>query len=223
MKGVCVLIAALMLAACSALPVIQAVPASDKKTGCPSQFTSEPRRFIHTIEAQAAGKTQAVMIGVTLLNPQTRMISSAIVSAEGLSLFEAASFAGDVKVSRALPPFDAPDFARNMMEDIDLIFLAPAGAPESQGVLAGGRAVCRWHRENGGWVDVSDDADGRIRIQRYTQGGALKRSVTLTAAEGNAYASIHLQASGLIHYTLIMTLLESEAVAPQTENKLPAN
>ncbi len=223
MKGVCVLIATLVLAACQNLPVIGPPPASGSKTACPSVFAETPVRFIHAIEARAAGKTQAVMIGVTVLNPETQTIESAIVSPEGLSLFEATAVAGDIKVSRALPPFDAPDFAKNMMNDIELIFLAPQGTLKEQGILADGRVVCRRHQEQGGWVDVSQDADGRIRIQRYSENAKPERTVTLTPQAGNAYAMIVLQAAGLIDYTLIMTLIESEAVADEAKNEPPIN
>jgi len=218
MKGISILIAALMVAACSSMPVIR--PAADpaRKAVCPPVFVEESTRFIHTIESRAAGKLQAVMIGVTLLHPQTRSVSSAIVSAEGLSLFEASSRKGEVHVSRALPPFDAPDFARNLMADVELIFLSPQGTLAQHGILADGRPVCRWRQEKGGWVDVSRDAQGQSRIERYSENGRLKRTVTLAAGRGNPYSAIDLQASDLISYSLTMTLIESEAAAEEIKN-----
>lgn len=215
MKGISILIAALMVAACSSMPGIR--PAADpaRKAVCPPVFVEESTRFIHTIESRAAGKLQAVMIGVTLLHPQTRSVSSAIVSTEGLSLFEASSRKGEVHVSRALPPFDAPDFARNLMADVELIFLSPHGTLAQHGILADGRTVCRWRQEKGGWVDVSRDAQGQNRIERYSENGRLKRSVTLAAGHDNAYSAIELQASDLISYSLTMTLIESEAATEE--------
>lgn len=217
MKGVYALIAALMIAGCSSLPEIR--PASglalEQRAVCSSVFVQKSTRFIHSIEARAAGKAQAVMIGVTLLNPQTRTVSTAIISAEGLSLFEATSVAGKLKVGRALPPFDAPDFARNMMRDIDLIFLAPQGTITAQGVGADGRAVCRWHQNRSGWVDISRNGEGQYRIERYTEGGRRERNVTITAGAGSSYAAIDLQASELVSYHLLMTLIESEAVTEE--------
>ena len=223
MKGLYVLVASLMLAACTGLPAIHPPPAPGSKTVCPSVFAEAPTRFIHAIEARTAGQTRAVMIGVTLVHPRTGLLSSAIVSTEGLSLFEATSDAGGVKVSRALPPFDAPDFAQNMIDDIELIFLAPSGTLQQQGLLADGRTVCRWHREKGGWVDVSESADGRLRIQRYSEGGNPERTVTLATGPGRAYSLIELQASSLINYTLIMTLIESEGVAAAAKDEQDPN
>lgn len=218
MKVVRILMAALMLAACSSMPVIRPASGPAQEAVCPQVFVSERTRFIHTIESHAAGQLQAVMIGVTLLDPGARSISSAIVSAEGLSLFEASSRKGEIHVSRALPPFDAPDFARNLMDDVKLIFLAPQGSPVLKGVLSDGRPVCRWHREKGGWIDVSRDKQGQSRIERYSENGRLERSVTLAAGRGNTYSAIALQASDLISYALTMTLIESEAVTEDTKN-----
>ena len=41
-----------------------------------------------------------------------------------------------LEVIRALPPFDSGDFAKNMIEDIKLIFLAPDGDIRAKGILA---------------------------------------------------------------------------------------
>jgi len=220
MKFVCGLMAVLMLAACSSLPVLRPVAGISPESGtsCPAVFVQDNTRFIHAIEAQAGGKTQAVMIGVTLLNPGAGSISSAIISTEGLSLFEAESVAGKIKVGRALPPFDAPDFSQNMMEDIALIFLPPSGVLYSKGVLADGRTVCRWHQKIGGWVDIGKDAQGRTRIERYTENGGLKRLVTIATDRNHAFATIDLQASDLISYRLTMTLIESEIVTEDLKN-----
>ena len=220
MKIAGILMAALMLAACSSLPVIQPVsgPPTNRNVSCPSIFVRESTRFIHSIEVQASGRTQAVMIGITLLNPAVRSVSCAIVTPEGLSLFEASSAEGKVSVGRALPPFDAPDFAENMMADIGLIFLTPQGVLDRQGIFNDGRAVCRWHRKEGGWIDVSKSAEGPGRIERYTERGRLERSVTIVSDGDRAYSAIELHASDLISYSLNMSLIESEAVTEETRN-----
>jgi hypothetical protein len=103
------------------------------------------------------------------------------------------------------------------MDDIELIFLAPYGEMKEQGRSADRRMVCRWHREKGGWVDISQAPDGRIRISRYSEGFKPERMVTIEPEPGSPYAAIVLQAEGLIDYTLVMTLIESEAVADSTD------
>lgn len=210
MKSLLLLVGFFLLMSCASLPAVLPSAGSLEKTFvCPSPFFTEKTRLIHAIEVRAAGKTQTVMIGVTITDPVTRSISCALMSAEGMAFFEAVTGPDGLKVSRALPPFDSGDFARNMMDDIDLIFLAPQEALAQQGVLVTGERVCRRHKKQGGWIDVSEGRDGRIQIRRYSEGGSLQRDVNLNSNSANAYASIELQAE---NYTLVMTLIESEAV-----------
>ena len=211
MKGLLLLIGSFLLVSCASLPAV--LPPADQTMTCPSPFLTEKTRFIHAIEARMSGETKAVMIGVTLVDSALRTLSCALMSAEGVTLFEAASGPSGLKVSRAaLPPFDAADFAGNMMDDIALIFLKPSGAVTQKGVLAAGEAVCRRHKDQGGWIDVLQSRDGRIQVRRYSEGGSLKRSVTLAGGAFNPYSTIELHASELVNYTLMMTLIESEAV-----------
>lgn len=220
MKGLLILIGSLLLISCAALPVIR--PSADQTMTCPSPFLPGKTRLIHTIEARLSGETKAAMIGVTLADPILRTISCALMSAEGMVLFEASSGPEGLQISRALPPFDAADFAQNMMDDIELIFLAPSGALQQKGVLTEGYPVCRRHKEPGGWIDVLSDHDGRIQIRRYSEGGRLQRRVTLAGGTANPYSSIELHASERVDYTLVMMLIESEMVkddaSPLREN-----
>lgn len=211
MRGFLFLISALLLISCAALPAI-APPngKAEKPLVCPSPYCTGKYRFIHSLEVRLGGQTQTVMVGVTLIDPALRTISSALVSTEGLAFFEASQGPDGLVVDRALPPFDAGDFSRNMMDDIELIFLAPREAPAEKGVLAGGEIVCRY-KGPAGWIDVGTGRDGRIQIRRYSKRGGLLRSVTL-AGGANPYSAIELHASGLVEYELIMTLIESEAV-----------
>ncbi len=213
MKGLLFFIGSFLLVSCAALPAIQTGGAS--LTACPSPFLSEKTRLIHSIEAGTADETKAVMIGVTLADPVSRTISCAIISPEGLSLFEAFFGPSGVTVSRALPPFDSADFASSMMEDMNLIFFAPRGAPGQKGILAGGEAVCRWRGNSGGWIDVLKSHDGRIRILLYSGSGRLKREVRLSRTPDKPYAAIELEAYDLVGYRLVMTLIEDETVKDQ--------
>ena len=94
MKGLCFLISVFLLASCATLPAIQE-PSADqtkKPVTCPSPFILEKTRFIHTIDVQAAGQTKAVMIGVTVADPVSRTFSCAIMSTEGMVVFEASNY-----------------------------------------------------------------------------------------------------------------------------------
>jgi hypothetical protein len=217
MKGFLLLTSSFLLISCAALPAV--LPPADQTMTCPSPFLTEKTRFIHAIETRLSGETKAVLIGVTVVDPATGTLSCALVSAEGMTLFEAVRGPSGVNVSRALPPFDTADFARNMMDDIQLIFLKPSGSLVKKGFGAAGEAVCRLHKEGGGWIDVSQGRDGRIQVRRYSEGGRLKRSVILAGGAQNPYATIELQASELVNYTLMMTVIESEAVKDEPQLK----
>jgi len=220
MKGLFLLIGFFLLASCTALPqILQPAGSPQKSIRCPFPFLVEKTRFIHAIEVRTAGEMKTVMIGVTLTDPQARTISCALMSAEGMSFFEAASGPSGLMVSRSLPPFDTAAFARNMMDDIELIFLAPQGLLTTKGVLAEGDQICRWHKEQGGWVDVSEARDGRMAVRRYSEGGGLKRVAWLAPVTPNPYSAIVLQASELVSYTLVMTLIESETVKDEPQLK----
>lgn len=210
MKGFVFLTGFFLLVSCAALPVIR--PHVDHKTTCPSPFLNEKTRLIHAIEAGVGGETRAVMIGVTVVDPVLQEISCAIVSPEGLSLFEARFDPRGMTVIRALPPFDAQDFASRMMEDMKLIFIAPRGEPRQKGVLASGEAVCRWHKDSGGWIDVLQNADGRVRILLYSDSGRLQRAVALIQTANHPYAAVDLDGLGVVEYKLTMRLIESETI-----------
>jgi hypothetical protein len=202
----------IFLASCQSLPVINApVPSADGKiSACPSPFLKEKYQLIHAIEITTAGNVQGAIIGITLADPVTRLISCAIMTAEGIVLFEAEEDAGLLKVNRALPPFDSTDFAQNMIDDIKLIFFAPAGKIEQKGNLPGGATACRWQEENGDFIDVIANKPETTEIKKYSACGSLKRHIKLTETAGNAYQSIELQGGGIINYTLLMTLIEAQ-------------
>ena len=133
--------------------------------------------MVHAIEARMAGDTRSAIIGVTLADPVSRSVSCAIMTAEGMVLFEAETSLEGIKVSRALPPFDSENFAKNMIEDIKLIFLAPEGKVQNKGYLPDGSTVCRYLEENGDWIDVIENKSDGIQIKRYSSSGGLKRHI----------------------------------------------
>jgi hypothetical protein len=211
----------IFLASCQSLPVINAPvpPADGKISACPSPFLKERYRLIHAIEIRMAGDTRGAIIGVTLADPANRLISCAIMTAEGIVLFEAESGAGLLKVNRALPPFDSADFAQNMIDDIKLIFFAPAGKIEQKGNLPGGAVICRWREKNGGWIDVLSNQPKGIEIKRYSSCGSLKRHVKFERMDENIYQSIELEANELFNYSLMMTLIEAEPAEGESQGE----
>jgi hypothetical protein len=218
MKGILFLISTVFLFSCQMLPLINSPVSSDdqKVLTCPSPFLKEKYRLVHTIETRMAGDTRSTIIGVTLADPSTRSVSCAIMTAEGMTLFEAESEPGAFKVNRALPPFDSADFAKNMIDDIKLIFFVPEGKLQTKGNLSNGAAVCRYSEENGEWIDVIADKSKSTEIKRYSSSGILKRQVRFDKTAKNIYQRIELQANEQYNYSLLMTLIEARPV----KNKL---
>ena len=221
MKGMPFLILTIFIFSCQTLPLINSPvsPADEKALTCPSPFLKEKYRLVHAIETRVAGKTQSAIIGVTLADPSTRFISCAIMTAEGMVLFEAESGPGMLKINRALPPFDSVDFAKNMIEDIKLIFFAPEGKIQKKGSLPDGASACRYHEENGDWIDVIANKSEGTEIKRYSSTGILKRHIKFNKTAGNIYQSIELQANEAFNYSLLMTLIEAEPVKSELLQK----
>jgi len=221
MKGLPLLILTIFLFSCQTLPLINAPvsPAEEKALTCPSPFLKEKYRLVHAIETRVAGKTQSTIIGVTLADPYTRFISCAIMTAEGMVMFEADSDHGAIKVNRALPPLDSADFAKNMIEDIKLIFFAPGGKIQKKGILSDGATACRYHEENGDWIDVITNKLEGTTIKRYSSFGTLKRQIKFNKTSGNIYQSIELQANETFNYSLLMTLIEAQPVESESLQK----
>ena len=167
---------------------------------------------MHAIETRMAGNTRSAIIGVVLADPSTRSISCAIMTAEGMALFEAESGPGGIKVNRALPPFNSENFAKNMLDDIKLIFFAPDGKFRNRGYLPDGSIVCRYLVENGEWIDVIENKSAGTEIKRYSSSGALKRHINFNGMVKNVYRSIELQAYETFDYSLLMTLIEAQPV-----------
>jgi hypothetical protein len=214
MKRLSLLILIFVLCSCQTLPLINSPvsPTGEKLLTCPSPFLKSKYRFIHTIETRMAGNTQSAIIGVTLADPSTRSISCAIMTAEGMVMFDAESGPGGLKIDRALPPFDSAGFAENMIEDIKLIFFSPVGKIQTSGYLPDGATVCRYLEENGDWIDVIANKSEGVQIKRYSSAGILKRQVKFKETAGNIYQSIELQAYETFDYTLLMNLIEAQPV-----------
>lgn len=201
------------LASCSAMPVITAhmPPAAKNTLICPSPFLKEKSQLIHAIEINAAGNVQGAILGVTVVDPFTRFVSCAITTAEGMVLLEAESAGEKLTVHRALTPFDSGDYAKNLIDDIRLIYFNPQGLLQEKGTLPDGSNVCRWQEESGNIIDVIAGKPGNAEIVKYTAGGSLKRHIKLTQKAGNPYSIIELQGSEMVDYTLLMRLIEARA------------
>jgi hypothetical protein len=214
MKRLSLLISTFFLISCQTLPVINPPSplTNERFFDCPSPFLKQKYRLVHAIETRMAGNARSSIIGIILADPSTRSISCAIVTAEGMALFEAESGPGWIKVNRALPPFDSENFTKNMIEDIKLIFFAPEGKIQKTGSFPDGAKVCRYLEENGEWIDVIENKSEGAQVKRYTPSGSLKRHILFNNTLKNVYKSIELLANEQFNYSLLMTLIEAQPV-----------
>lgn len=202
--------AALLAASCAGRPALRtAEPGREREivSACTAPFLTGKRRLVHSIQATMPGGGKTTLIGVTLLDPATRRIEAALMTIEGLVLFEGTR-EGALTVRRAIPPFDVPSFAQGLMDDIALIFFHPEGTLADAGTAPDGSLMCRYtvdkgtvylmRRKDNTWKEFLYSADSKP--QRIVDIGQL-------TAEGIP-ARVILKAKGMAGYALEMDLIE---------------
>ena len=205
----------LVLGGCAVLPPLKPLdPSQEPATleACRRPFLTEKYRLVHELKAVMPGEREGQAIGVLLADPQTGSIQSVLMTIEGLVLFDIESGRGLI-VNRAVPPFDAPAFARRMAEDIGLAFFSPRGKPAAFGREEGGAAVCRFTRPGGEAVDVLTAEDGAMEIRLYGAGQELRKKVIIPHLERPGLADeLEIRGAGWPSYSLHLRLIEAEAV-----------
>ncbi|WP_373497808.1 hypothetical protein [Desulfococcus sp.] len=214
-----IIIAALL--SCARMPAVSPVPpeaAQGFREACARVFPAGDWQLVHAIETVMGGR-RGTMMGVSVISPGSRTVHCALMTLEGLSMFEARDRDGRITVDRAVPPFDSPAFARGMLEDIRMIFFQPGPGPDEAGLAPSGSPLCRYRPGPDETVDVTVDPRGGWTLRRY-EGAALVRTVHAGAgtliASGGVRISRHLQltARGPRPYTLDLKLLEAVPLAP---------
>jgi hypothetical protein len=215
----------LLIMACHSLPPI--VPADrtpgDVESVCEAAFPHHGWRMVHTITTDLPGGRQGVMLGVVSLSPATNTIECALLSIEGLRLFEARDD-GTLTIRRALPPFDRPALAEGMMQDIRMLFFPPGGKPVSTGILPSGNPACRYALADG-FLDVIRTPEGLFILERYDHRQRMIRRAEISTCrppgvEGNGTVPcrIHLEATGANGYRLDLELVEARPVLDKQDS-----
>lgn len=132
-------------------------------------------QFVHSIHFELDHGADATMLGVTSGQPD--LLQCALLSSEGLTLFQASQAVGDqVVVERAVPPFDRPVFAQGLLADVQLLFQQP---PPCVRVKHGRRADnmnCSRLVLRTGTIDICQPpAPGCWQISHYDSGQRLNR------------------------------------------------
>lgn len=217
------LFAVAVLTACQSLPAIAPAPpaTAPKLHAMQPPFVQQPWRLVHSIESRWPDGGQGFMLGVLNIDPQTGTLDCAVLSLEGLLLFQARYADGQLTVARALPPFHHPRMAGRMLEDIRLIFLAPADRVVEQGLGPDGRWTRRYESPLG-TIDVSVTDDENYTIRRFDSRNRLQRQVEIatcrtpeTAGTEPVPCRITLKARGPGAYRLDMVLTEAQPLGEE--------
>jgi len=205
-----------LIMACHSLPPLlpSEQEAADLTVACQAIFPRQSWRMVHTLTADFPGGRKGVMIGVVSLAQDTGTVECALLSIEGLRLFEARDD-GTLTVRRALPPFDRPALAEGMMQDIRLLFFAPEGPPVANGLRPDGNPGCRFALADG-FLDVISTPERGVLLERFDHRHRLIRRVAMTRCRpqgvdgGEAIpCRIHLEAMGSRAYRLDLDLVEA--------------
>lgn len=220
-----------ILNGCATLPEITPLSlnrADRLETACKEVFPDGPRRFVHSVEMTAPGGRKGLMMGVILLHPQDRSIEAAMMTVEGLVVFQGRSNKdGKTEIDRGLRPFDAEEFVQGLMDDIRLIFFEPERGPVATGISEAGKPLCRYHPKPSETVDVIPDPEtGLWQVKQYYK-GRVKRIVRAFPApyykeddkedeqEKKAQRfpeKLELETRGIAGYHLKMKLIEAEKI-----------
>ena len=208
---------ALLLVGCARLPPITPLTAPETMT-CPVVYVRDAWQFVHIIEATPPGRTTTTLMGAVEVTPDEDRLHCALMTLEGLVLFEADG-GRQVNILRALPPFDKPGFTHGLIEDIRLMFLAPETVSMVCGRLAEGRAVCRYRLADNQTRDLLTTEDHGWELRAYNKDGTLRRTLIADGSGAENAATripkhLTLIAHGMLGYELNLTLVEALPLTP---------
>jgi hypothetical protein len=210
-----------LLISCSSLPTVYPIDGSALSLPpqkCGRMFPEGKWQFLHSIEATMPNGEKAVMMGLTVISSRARTARCVIMTIEGLVLFDA-QYDRQVTINRGIPPFDSVDFAKGLMNDIELIFFRPQGSLIRSGTLRDGSSVCRYQNADGHVVDLITHSDDSWELKQYTKYFGLIRTVKASPGKtgGNfdsmgVPARLELRANSSPGYMLVMDLVEAVAL-----------
>ncbi len=213
MKRLWLFIALSVLAgSCAGMPAITSGLGDDPniRTACTIPFLISKYKMIHSITASASGGPTGAIIGITVADPAVRSVHAVIMTIEGLVIFEA-EYQTRLTIIRGLPPFDSPDFARGLMDDIILTFMPPNEKTIETGILQNGSYICRY-TDKESVTDIVYASGNGWTINRYIN-GRLNKSIILSKEEKHGQRKeITIIGKKPWKYTMTLELLEAEQV-----------
>ena len=209
-KRVATLFTALALfAGCLTVPETALLPGTPEDLyRCIALFPSEPWECVHTIEAVIQGGMSSSLLGITKGDPAGRKLHSVLLTPEGFILFEAEQHGDTISVLKAVAPFDSSAFARGLMEDVNLLFLAPLGRLLKWGRTANGAVLCQWESPAGYRKEISLSTVMKISLEDK-HGDLVKEALLMPPSVKGLASQVELRAYKPASYKLKMTLLQA--------------
>jgi len=209
------------ISACS-LPQIQTVPPvryASIQCQCQSPFPTLRIQYVHSITAVLPNGDTHVAIGVTTISPDTQIINCAIMTIEGMVLFEA-EYNQKIIIRRSIPPFDSKEFAQNMINDIRLVFFKPTGRLIEAGTLTARSDICRYKQPDGMIEDVIVQQNGNWEIHQYNTHYKQIKTIKAYYADVSDHmvlgikekipSKYEITAHGILGYTLKLDLIKAQ-------------
>ena len=211
----CCGISALLLCACATAerPIVHP-SGPEHRQRCSLPFPVAPVRCINAIEAQLPDGKKMTLIGITVSDPGERAVRAAIMTIEGLLLFDASTRNDVITLYRALPPFDGPEFRSALLRDVQFLLLAPACEPQQCGILDNGASICRYGLAGGMAIDVIVAPDNSWELQEYKKGAGATRTAKGAPAAGGLPGAAVLQGLQPQPYVLQLRPISSEPAKP---------
>lgn len=196
------------------LPDLSGTQNPQGQQACAKFFPLGKWQFVHSIVFTMKNGISSTVIGVTTLTK--REIACALITVEGLTLFEAAYHNDNsVEIGRAVPPFDNLGFAEGLIGDVRAIFQPPTASDVQIGHLADETPICRYTAADGKVTDVEAAGDC-LQITSYSADLILDRSIVGGSCTNNRSILIPkyitLKTFGRTGYTLQMTLINADKI-----------
>jgi hypothetical protein len=146
------------------------------------------------------------MLGATRVDPVHMALRGALMTIEGFVLFEGTWRNGKLTVSRALPPFDRPAFADNMMNDMRLLFLVPQPDFPTHAMQKEGNVICRYDGNEDTSIDVIIHEDQGWTVRVFTE-RRLTKEIQAASVRNGVPKFMELKGDS---YTLKLTTITAE-------------
>lgn len=208
------LLGVLFLTACAGVPPIipvDTVRVPNTQKNCETVFQKGTWQFAHVIEAILPEGGTSQLMGVIQVSSNPERIHAVMMTIEGLVLFDGLED-GNLTIRRGVAPFDSRAFAKGLMEDIRLIFLAPDGEPNGVGITENGFHICRYRVSDDSIIDVMVRPDRMFEIGKYEKEQLFRKVVAELNSKGIP-ENIVFTAYEPANYRLNLRLISAEKIA----------